>query len=189
MSEIRTFPSSLFGKENFNNNWSIKWNTTAQASVSGRIRTLTQQLYPTLQTYLYYPHLTDSQAEELEGFINLCRGSGKFFWYKDYQRSKISNQVLSRSTSGTYQCITNIGGFVEPVYRVEAVKIYINGVETTSFSEENGILVIPDAKDNHTVTADYIYYLKCYTPDDGITIRRNNAPNTNNASLNICVAR
>lgn len=189
MQNIQTFPSWLYGKESYNNNWQSSWNTAIQSSASGRSRSLSNQLYPNRSTYIYFPHLTDIQVDTLEGFINSCKGASKPFWFKDYSRHEMKDQVLARSSDGTYQCIMNFGGFPEPVYRVDNLNLMVNGIKTTDYTLEGGKLTIPSANNNSIVTASYDYYFLVRVKDDGITIRRNNAPNTNNVSLNLEVVR
>lgn len=188
MSKINTYPTFLYGKESWNNNWKHSWNTITQLSASGRVRSLTHQLYPSVETYLYYPHLTDEEADKLQGFFNTCRGSSKFFWYKDYQRSLMKNQVLARAADGTYRLVMNIGEFLEPVFKADIIEVRIDGVKTIAFIEKDGVLTIADTTPEKVVTADYNCYLKCYLKDDNTIIRRN-FKNSNNASVTLCVAR
>ena len=188
MADIKTFPNWLYGKESWNNNWQCSWNTTVQTSASGRSRTLTNQLYPNRSTYIYFPHLTDVQADDLEGFINSLQGGSKSFWFKDFSRHEMKDQILIRSSDGTYQCITRFGEAVEPVFRVENLKLFVDGQETTNYVLEGGKLTIPSAGTNSTVMASYTYYFLMRIKDDGITIRRN-FMNSNNVSLNLEVVR
>jgi hypothetical protein len=190
MADIKTFPNWLYGKESWNNNWQCSWNTTVQTSASGRSRTLTNQLYPNRTTYIYFPHLTDVQADDLEGFINSLQGGSKSFWFKDFSRHKMKDQVLARSSDGTYQCIMKFGEAIEPVYRVENLKLFVNGTELTSssYTLEGGKITIPSTNINSTVIASYDYYFLMRVKDDAITVRRNFI-NSNNVSLNLEVVR
>ena len=47
----------------WNSSFAEKWNTTVQKSASGRVRTLTNQLYPAWTIKASYPALTDAQAD------------------------------------------------------------------------------------------------------------------------------
>lgn len=185
--KMMNFPEELRGKENWNNSLTANWSTATAETASGRMRTLTTQLYPKWTFTLNYPHLTDAQADLLQGFVNQCRGSGSFFWYKDYQRYRMEAQELPKTASGKFQFVCNIGGFNEPVLNVDNVTVYKNGAETTAYTITGGLLSI-SAGTNDVITASYDYYLKCYIADDGCTIQRQFI-NSNTASITLGVAR
>lgn len=68
---MRKFPE--LRKFSWNSTFEEKWNTTVQKSASGRVRTLTNQLYPAWTIKASYPALTDAQADELLGFVALIK--------------------------------------------------------------------------------------------------------------------
>lgn len=74
---MRKFPK--LRKFSWNSTFEEKWNTTVQKSASGRVRTLTNQLYPAWAIKASYPALTDAQADELLGFVALIKGSFEAF--------------------------------------------------------------------------------------------------------------
>ena len=189
MAEIRTYPNWLRGLENYNNNWVTSWDTTIKETASGRIRTVSHQKYPKQQTYLYYPHLTDAQADNLEAFVNQLQGSNKFCWYKDFSRYRVVDQQLPRTDDNKFQFMANISGYLQPVGKVDNLTVKVNGVSTTNYTVEGGVITIPNVTSTTTVVASYDYYFKMRISEDGITIRRNNAPNTNNVSLTLVVVR
>ena len=191
MSQFKEFPSFLRGKESWKQNWQSSWtNNAIQTTASGRIRTLTTQMYPFWTIYLQYNHLTDKEADELQGFVNQCRGSNSFFWYKDYQRYRTEMQVLAKNPDGnTFQCVANIGGFIEPVFKVDNITVFINGIQTENYSEQDAVITIESTlQPDDVVTASYDFYFKCYFKDNGLTIYRNFI-NSNNVALNLAVAR
>jgi hypothetical protein len=100
----------------------------------------------------------------------------------------MKDQILIRSSDDTYQCIMRFGEAVEPVFRVENLKLFVDGQETTNYVLEGGKLTIPSAGTNSTVMASYTYYFLMRIKDDGITVRRN-FMNSNNVSLNLEVVR
>lgn len=187
MAKIKDFPAFLRGRESWNNNWQAQWTKNVQTAASGRIRTMTTQLYPAWTVYLQYNSLTDNEADELQGFLNQCANG--YFWYKDYQRYRATKQILARNTDGSYQCIINIGGFIEPALRVDNVTVYKNGVPTTNFTVADGKISLKiSVTDRDVITADYDYYFKCRCKDSTYTINRNFI-NSNNVALYLCVVR
>lgn len=78
---MRKFPE--LRKFSWNSIFEEKWNTTVQKSASGRVRTLTNQLYPAWTIKASYPALTDAHADELLGFVALIKGSFEAFLWLD----------------------------------------------------------------------------------------------------------
>lgn len=62
---------------------SQKWETTSQRSASGRMRTLTNQLYPNWTITASYNCLTDAEARQLHGFAASVKGGFEPFLWLD----------------------------------------------------------------------------------------------------------
>lgn len=151
------------GRESWSSTISPKWEITEYKTASGRRRALSQQAYPTWTVKLSYKALTDEEANGLQGFYCLRRGSFEPFYYKDYGYHKMTAQRLAQNADGTYQLIANIGGYVEPVSYVDNLKVYVNGTQTTNYTIANGKITLSTSG---TVTADYEYYLKVHFSGD-----------------------
>lgn len=184
---MRKFPA--IKNFSWSSSFTEKWNTTTQRSASGRLRTLTNQLYPAWTIKASYQMLTDAQADELLGFAALVKGRFEPFLWLDPEHNKESGVALVEVTDGKYQCVARIGGHTEPTEYVEGVSVYIDGekLQESDYSVANGIITlkrIPTGK----VTADYTYYWRVVLSDDGLTITKK-FKDINTCSINLEVAR
>ena len=184
---MRKFPE--LRRFSWSSTWAEKWNTTIQKSASGRVRTLTNQLYPAWTITASYPALTDAQADELLGFAALVKGSFEAFLWLDPEHNAEAGVPLVQVTDNKYQCVVRIGGFVEPAEYVEGVTIYVDGkkLKESDYTVADGIVTFKQAPAG-TVTADYTYYWKVIFAEDGLTISKK-FQNINTCSLKLEVAR
>lgn len=151
------FPIST-GKTAWKSKIGQEWTVEEERAGSGRRRTLINQAEPAITFDLNFPALTRQQRDQLTGFYARMRGSFDSFWYKDYSHHTAVGQGLPKGTDGKYQCLIVTGEYAEPAYKVENLKVYIDGVQTTDFTEQNGLITV--AAGNKQVTADYDYYYK-----------------------------
>lgn len=148
-----------------------KWNTQVQKSGSGKVRTLTNQLYPEWTITAKLAKLTNEEARKLMGFAALLKGAHTpFLWLdpEDYEEKGIQLPLI---TTGTYQAVMKMGDYVEPVEYIEKVTVYIDGVKQASsaYTVTGGTVKFKTAPASTAkVTADYTYYWKVMLADDGI---------------------
>lgn len=133
------------------------WEVVEQKSASGRRRTLCQQTLPGWTINISFPMLTKSERDTLLGFYAQCRGKFESFFFMDEEQCHVEKQLLDIEADGTYQLVCNYAGYTEPVERVANLKVFVNGTETTAFTENNGVLTV---ETEGTVTATYDYYWK-----------------------------
>ena len=167
-----------------------KWDTTVQKSASGKVRTLTNQLYPEWTITASLPMISDAEANTLHGFVALLKGSYEPFLWLDPEDSKAVGQRLV-PTNGYYQCVMAMGSYAEPAEYVEDLRVFINGEEADvgTYTVDRGAItfaVAPGADD--IVTADYTYYWKVMLADDGLTVTKV-FKDINKVSLKLVVAR
>lgn len=164
------------------------WNTTVQKSASGRIRTMTNQLYPAWTIKASYNALTDEEARQLLGFIAERKGRYEPFLWLDPEDYRAKGVTLV-NTNGYYQALMNVGGYVEPVEYIEHVTVYVDGVKQadSAYSVEDGAIKFKTAPTG-IVTADYTYYWLVHFSEDGITINKI-FDNINKASITLAVVR
>ena len=184
---MRKFPE--LRKFSWNSTFEEKWNTTVQKSASGRVRTLTNQLYPAWTIKASYPALTDAQADELLGFVALIKGSFEAFLWLDPEHNTEKGAPLAQVSSSKYQCVARIGSYVEPVEYVENVTVLVNGaiVPATNYTVSGGIITFQQIPSG-TLTANYTYYWKVILADDGLTISKK-FDNINTAEIKLEVVR
>lgn len=185
---IKKFPN--IRRFSWNSSKQQKWNTEVQRSASGRVRTMTSQLYPYWTITASLPAITDAEANELHGFVALLKGSYEPFLWLDPEDNKVEGMPLV-AINGLYQCLMPFGGYAEPVEYIEDLVVYINGVEVNSneYTVDMGTITFniqPSANDK--VTADYKYYWKVMLADDGLTVTKI-FKDINKASLKMVVAR
>ena len=164
------------------------WNTTVQKSASGRIRTMTNQLYPAWTIKASYNALTDEEARQLLGFIAERKGCYEPFLWLDPEDYKATGVALV-NTNGYYQAVMNVGGYVEPVEYIEHVTVYVDGIKqaANTYSVEDGVIKFA-VQPTGNVTADYTYYWLVHFSEDGITINKIFV-NINKASITLAVVR
>ena len=131
------------------------WNTTVQKSASGRIRTMTNQLYPAWTIKASYNALTDEEARQLLGFVAERKGCYEPFLWLDPEDYKATGVTLV-NTNGYYQAVMNVGGYVEPVEYIEHVTVYVDGIKqaANTYSVEDGVIKFA-VQPKGNVTADY----------------------------------
>lgn len=147
------------GREAWGSTITPSWNITEQKAASGRRRAVCGQYYPSWQIKLSYKALSDYEVNALIGFYNDRRGSFEPFWYKDYGYCRMESQRLNKSVSGVYPLVADIGGYLEPVEKVDNLVVRVDGAETKAYTLNNGSLSI---NTDGVVTADYDYYLKVH---------------------------
>lgn len=147
------------------------WDTKIQKSGSGRVRTMTNQLMPEWTITAKLVKLTDAETRQLMGFVALLRGAHEPFLWLDPEDNKETGARLGMVSPGIYQAVMRMGDYVEPVYYIEDVTVYIDGVKADpiQYSVSGGTVRFttpPSA--SAAVTADYTYYWKVMLSGDGM---------------------
>ena len=167
-----------------------KWNTSIQKSASGKVRTMTNQLYPEWTITASLPAITDAEASELLGFVALIRGAYEPFLWLDPEDNSAKGIRLIQ-IDGAYQCVMPFGDYREPAEFVDNAKVYIDGKEAdcSLYSIADGAIefIEPPPLDS-IITADYTYYWKVMLDDDGLEVTKV-FDNINKVSLKMAVAR
>ena len=148
------------------------WDTQVQRSGSGKVRTMTNQLYPNWVIETKFTMLTDAEYRELLGFVALVKGAFEPFLWLDPEDNAEKGVVLPLVLPGQYQPIRRWGAYLEPVEYVENITVYVDGVkQTTGYSYENGLIKFTKAPiSTAKVTADYTYYWKVMFKDNGLGV-------------------
>lgn len=167
-----------------------KWNTTVQRSASGKVRTMTNQLYPEWTITATLPAITDEEARVLLGFVAGLKGAYEPFLWLDPEDYKAEG-VRLMPVNDYYQAMIVMGDYSEPAEHIENVTIFVDGIrqKPEAYTVSNGIIrfkqdVAPTAK----VIAWYTYYWKVMLADDGLTINKIFA-DVNKCDLKMVVAR
>lgn len=148
------------GRASWQKNMSQSWDIIEEKSASGRRRTLCQQVLPAWSMDAKFPNLNRNEKDILLGFYAQCRGRFRSFWYKDYD-NHVEKQILQKLQDGRYQCVVVVGGYYEVVEKVDNLKVFVNGVETNNFTEEDGKITLSTTSE---VTASYDFYWKvCFS--------------------------
>lgn len=150
----RVFPISV-GKTSWSDSVGVKWDVQLQESASGLVRSLVEQDLPKYEFALNFSTLTTEEKNDLLGFFNQCKGQLLPFYIKLYN-SHIENQTLAKLNDGKFQLVKMVGNYVEPVTKVENLKVFKNGVETKSYTETDGKIAI--TANQNEITATYDYY-------------------------------
>lgn len=169
------FPLSS-GKSSWSDTLTQSWDVTEAKTASGRRRAICCQLYPYYTVNVSFKLLSDADVATLTGFYARCKGGLMPFWYRD-SNCHVERQQLSNS-GGVYQCVIKRGDYVEPCYRVENVRVYINGYATSAFTVNNGAITVNAG--NGVVTASYDYYYRMRFADSlAVTQRFKNVNSVN----------
>ena len=152
----RIFPIST-GKASWGDTVTPTWTVQKQESAGGFVRAIVEHDLPKYEYTIKFPALTKSERDILLGFFNTCKGQLLPFFIKNYMDCHVEKQQLGMGTDGKYQLVKNNGGYVEPVYHADNIKVYVNGAETNQFSYADGKITVSASG---TVTASYDYYEK-----------------------------
>lgn len=167
-----------------------KWNTTVQRSASGKVRTMTNQLYPEWTITATLPAITDEEARTLLGFVAELKGNYEPFYWLDPEDYQVQGIRLA-PYEGSYQTVMRVGTYVEPAEYVEDLVVYIDGEQQDglTYKVENGAIIFnnPPAT-TATVTADYTYYWRMMFAEDGIAVNKI-FKDVNKCTLKMVVAR
>lgn len=150
----RVFPIST-GRSVWADTASVKWGVQLFESVGGMVRALVERDLPKYEWSIKFDNLDTAELNAIRGFYNLCKGPALPFFIKNVEHCKVEGQLLAPGADGKYQLVKLIDTYAEPVYKVDKLVVYVNGVRTTNYTEANGKLTISTAG---TVTADYEYY-------------------------------
>lgn len=151
----------------------MTFHTIIKRSGTDKVRTMTNQLYPSWEINAKLNKLTNNQVRILFGFFAKIKGSYEPFLFLDPEDNSETDIRLPLAKVGEYQVIRKLGEFVEPVAYIENEKIYINGVlaRKDEYELDNGIIRFkaPPTSDAK-ITASYTYYWKVMLADDKVGI-------------------
>lgn len=168
---MRTFPD--IRKFAWKSTKECTWSTTVATAGSGRVRTLTNRKYPKWTITTKFQTLTDDEAREMFGFVNLVKGAYEPFFFLDPEDNKEVGAPLPSLGDGQYQFIMRMGDFAQPVYKVEDVTVYQDGVivPSSEYTIGNGAIQFKTAPSSAIkITADYTYYWKVIMTNDNFKI-------------------
>lgn len=160
MATTAIFPLEM-GSEAWNSGITQEWDVAEAKAASGRRRTLVTQTLPGLAFDVKYNALTKAQRDSLVGFYAQMKGGFNSFWWMDYSHHHADRQTLTAGTDSKYQCLIVDGNFAENAEKVANLNVFINGTETTNFTESGGkITIAAVVPSGAVVTATYDYYYK-----------------------------
>lgn len=166
---MRTFPD--IRKFAWKSTKETAWQTTIATAGSGRCRTLTNRKYPKWTIVTKFQTLTDDEKNIMFGFINQIKGAYEPFFFLDPEDNKETNIPLPSLGTNQYQCVMKMGDFVQPVYKVTDLHVFVDGVELpkTKYIESGGVIQLRVAQIGK-ITASYTYYWKVIMKNDGFKI-------------------
>lgn len=159
-------------RHSWNSTKEQKWNTSVQESASGKVRTMTNQIYPKWIISASFPALSEEEAKKLLGFIASVKGRYQPFLWLDPDDFKAEGVRLVQ-LDGSYQCVMPFGDYREAVENIEDLKVYLNGVlvDELAYSVNKGrITFVNQLAASDVVTADYKYYWPVMLYEDGISV-------------------
>lgn len=160
------------------------WDTTVQASISGKETRIARQVYPRWRWELSYNVLRSSasynELQQLAGFFNARQGMYDTFLYQDADDYAVTGQQqgIGNGTATTFPLIRSFGGFIELALAPKTVSaVYINGVLQSSGwsvtgwgSASPGVLTFVSPPANGAaITADFSYYFPCRMAADSVS--------------------
>lgn len=188
MAELKKFPD--IRRFAWSSSKKQEWNTTIQKSASGRVRTMTNQLYPSWTISASYNAITDAEANTLLGFVAQVKGSFEPFLWLDPEDYKAEGIRLAEVSAGKYQAVIQIGEHAEPAEYIDDVTVYVDGVEqaASAYTVSDGMITLKTPLSSGVLTADYTYYWKVIFDEDGLTVTKV-FQNINKCSLKMAVVR
>ncbi|WP_441562491.1 DUF2460 domain-containing protein [Colibacter massiliensis] len=165
MAELKKFPNikSLAWKSTK----AQKWDTKTKRSGSGKVRTMTTWRYPQYTITTNFAYLTPDQYREIMGFFATVKGGTEPFLWLDPEDYEEKGIVLGKGSAKEWQAFRKFGNFVEPVYYIEAVKLYADNAPVTNITVDKGIIRTTDILSaDAVITADYTYWWKVVLSGD-----------------------
>lgn len=135
----------------------LQFKTLRYESASGRRVTLAKMFYPLRRITLKYAYLSPDDYETMRAFYMARLGAADDFLFDDIDDNTVTSpQVvgLGNGTNKQFQCVRNLGGFVEPVYAVKpGAVVRVNGVTVSGWAiNDTGLLTLATAPANgHSV--------------------------------------
>jgi len=168
------YPDSLLGLT-LDRTKTPQFSTNIKKSVSGYEVRTPLMAYPLWKFALKYDFLrTDANNNELKtlvGFYLQCKGSSETFYFKDPYDYTVENQVIGvgNGINKNFQIIRNYGGFIDLIQSPTNYSIFVNGIETTAFTEENGVVIFNSAPSSgSTITFSGEFYYPCRFTEDKV---------------------
>lgn len=139
--------------------WSVgkvpEFNSKTQISVGNSELRASFTQYPRWRWTLRYTWLLGGSAsaafETLAAFFLSRRGSYDSFLYTDPTDSSVTDQSFGTGTGSqtAFQLYRGLGGFLEPVYNVNAItNVKVNGTPTALYTQSGGVITFNSAPAN-----------------------------------------
>lgn len=168
---MTTFPT-LTGQE-FERTKTPIFKTISKQSVSGYESRTPLMSYPLWKFKLSFSVIRENstltELQSLMGFYLNTQGSYANFKYKDPYDYIVTNQTIGTGdgTTKSFQLIRSFGGFIDRVQSVDTLHVYLDAVETSSFTESNGLITFTTAPTaGQVITYSAHFYFVCrFTTD------------------------
>ncbi len=142
----------------WNSKLKSKWNVTSFRSAGQVYKSLVQQSRPLWTISIDFPRLNKYELDKLIAFHAMCKGSWHPFYYKDYENYGVIGKTLEQDTDGNYQAVIPFGTYEEPAPLIDNVVMWVDGVKSTDFTVDGGLITVTAVGDE--IKFDYEYYYK-----------------------------
>ena len=152
------------------------WSSVKQDALSGKRTRYSLYTYPTYSYELPFNFLRSDSVygewQQLQGFVNSVNGSVQLFGFLDPDDNTVTAQefgVGNGAITGPYQLVRALGGFVEPVFLLQAQPtISVAGTPTTAFTVDNYARVTFTSAPANGAALSWSgsYYMPCRFDDD-----------------------
>lgn len=179
------------------------WNTQTYTSQSGRETRIQNWKYPRYKISIKYNFLTDNNiesvtldkgdVEKIKGFFNSVAGSFDDFLYFDDTENSVENQTFGAGDgqTTTFKLVRSLPNWVEPVNGiVEQPKIFIDGVETETTVDADGVVTFSKTPAKGAVLSwTGKFYFRVRFENDELDLSRTWASLWENAELNLITVK
>lgn len=174
----KVFPEKI-KKLDWKSNKKQEWNTTAQKSGSGKIRTMCNQTLPTWTIETKFTMLNDEEYKILLGFVASVKGGFEPFLWLDPEDYRENGIAVTSGEDGIFQAVMRYGDWQEPVECIADLSVVYGGetLPVERLKIDGGKFQILDATGSPItgatkVLASYRYYWLVRFAGDGMTIER-----------------
>lgn len=179
------------------------WNTQTYTSQSGRETRIQNWKYPRYKISIKYNFLTDNNIEsvtldkgdieKIKGFFNSVGGTFDDFLYFDDTENFVKNEIFGIGDGITqiFKLVRSLQNWIEPVNGiVEQPKIFIDGVETETTVDADGVVTFSKTPAKGAVLSwTGKFYFRVRFENDELDLSRTWASLWENAELNLITVK
>ena len=167
------FPS-LVGLK-FDRKKSPTFSTQIKQSINGYETRTANMAFPIWKFELDFEFLRENapinELRALAGFYLQAKGAFETWLFTDPSDNKVTNQMFAvgDGISKSFQLVRNFGGFIDLIQAPNEITVTINGIPTTAYTKNKGVITFTNAPASGTSIAwNGTFYFPCRFEEDNM---------------------